>query len=219
MSEILSNWSSAQFLILLFTAIAISYFEIFLEYPRRFTIVRKSVFFYQVVLFNTVIAVILFILKAANRLDFITFSDSFFLIFIMGASGFLFFSSKIEAKTIDASKDMLGFKSILSKLKSRIFLELKKYIEEEYPFELVTQIVKEFEESKLDAYFEFVDNCVEHFTDDDKEPYKEIIIQARSLQSSSMSKAVFYLTKILLDIKDPKWVENSVTTKFCINKE
>ena len=212
-SEILWIWP--HYVVVVLLSVIVSFVEIFFEYPKKCVIAFGSIYFYLLVVFNLLSATLLFYLKSINKLPFIRTTDQTIILIVIGLSGFIFFSSKINLKKIDKKNDWLGFKSILSIFKSIINKELSCYIEEEYPFDLLLFISNNLKHEKINDYSTFVKHTVDQFGGKRKNSTYELLNKIDGIENLEIEDRIYYLTEALLDIKDPHWVKNKVVSRFC----
>lgn len=212
-------WHIEHLLIVLVLSLVVTFVEIFFEYPNRYLIAYKSSHFYFLLLFNSVIGVALFIINAAEEYRFLNISDPWKLAFISGVSGFLFFNSKMDIKKNLTINNVTGLKSIVSGMKSSLYNGINEYVEEDYPNELRTYILKNFSYKKLDEYSKFVKDSVDFFTKKDiKKDNKEVvdmIERVSEIENISKDRKVYYFTRALIELKGPYWVKKHVVEKFC----
>ena len=138
------------------------------------------------------------------------------LVIISGLSGYLLFNSKMNINKVIQNNDLSGIKSILSGIKTKLSDELREFIEEDYPFDLIDEIKNNFKYEKLEDYETFIDRSIEHYSKGNQQMKNRIKdLRNRIDDDTEETKKVYYLTKTLLEVKDPCWVKRKVVSHFC----
>ncbi len=207
------------FLIVFIIAISfiVTLIEIVLEYPRRFELAFKSKYSLCLLLFNIIIALIIFFInRTDNSLKFIHISNMWILAILSGVSGYLFFNSKMNIDKILQNHDLSSLKSFFSGVKSNFANELRSFIEVDYPFELAEKICLKFNYKRINDYINFVERTINHFLKANQQKQNELFIKLyKNIDTIDEKKKVYYLTNILFEIKEPGWINREVFKRFC----
>ena len=100
-------------------------------------------------------------------------------------------------------------------MRSSLYSGIKEYVEEDYPNELRTHILKNFSYTRIDEYSNFVKDSIEFFTGRNKERIGNMVETLDDINNLSDERKVYYLTRALLEIKNPYWVKKNVADEFC----
>jgi len=208
-------WSFEHLVFVLLLSVSVTFIEIFSEFPRRYSIAYKSRHFIFLLSFNIIVGFSLFFINSNNGSKFLNISDPWALSFISGVSGFLLFNSKIDIEKNLNINNISSFKSFISGMRSSLYSGIKEYVEEDYPNELRTHILKNFSYTRIDEYSNFVKDSIEFFTGRNKERIGNMVETLDDINNLSDERKVYYLTRALLEIKNPYWVKKNVADEFC----
>ncbi len=201
---------------ILLISLFITLLEVFLEYPKKIELALKSKYFFILFIFNSIIAIVLFSMNISEEFKFLNTSNKWLLTIVSGLGGYLFFTTKMNIDKVIKNNDLSGLKSFLSGLKTKLSDELRDFIEEDYPFELIEKICRDFNYKLLNDYINFVDHSINHYSKKNKQKCNELKNLIIDIDSIEVNKKVYYLTNILLEVKDPCWVKRHVFTRFCV---
>lgn len=202
-----------QYILIFIIALFITAIEIFLDYLKGHQIALKSKFFLFLFIFNIIVAYLLFFFNTDGGLKFLNISNPWLLSLVSGTSGFFLFNSKFDLEKIEKDYEWSGVKSIGSCIKTKLNGLTREYVEKEYPFKLITYLKENINDVK--DYSNFVRDVVDHFSNEEmRNKFFELINRTNQMECDDMGK-IYYLTKILMQIKDPHWIKKNVVHKFC----
>ncbi len=208
-----------QYLLMFFIALLFTFIEIFLDFFKESKIAYRSWMFLLLAFFNIVISYLLFFLNTDAGIKFLNISNPWLLALVAGPSGFFLFSSKLDVDKIEKDYEWSGVKSVISCLKTKLNELMRGHVEKEYPYKLICYLKDNI--ADINSYSKFVLDTVEYFADkEEKNKYLKLVKKTSDMDipTGMEREKIYYLTKILMKVRDSVWIKKNVVPKFCKEK-